>query len=84
MSVYSLALSRRALSTFSKSRPPSIENAIKLYRPYYQTVLYFRPVSIDQPYFVAEHVRFVDPLQYMYIIILIKRGSYYGVYSAQN
>lgn len=41
-----------------------VENAIKRYRPYYNTVLDLRPVSVKQPYIVAENVAFVDPLQY--------------------
>lgn len=42
-----------------------IDNAIKRYRPYYKSTLDLRPISVNQPYIVAENVVFVDPLQYM-------------------
>lgn len=42
-----------------------VDNAVKRYRPYYKTALDFRPVSMEQPYIMAENITFVDPLKYM-------------------
>lgn len=55
-----------------------VENAIKRYRPYYNTALDFRPVSIQQPYIVAENVVFVDPLQYK------NYDGWQGIYTRGN
>lgn len=42
-----------------------IDNAVKRYRPYAPMVLWLRPVSVGQPYIVAENRELVDPLYYM-------------------
>lgn len=42
----------------------TIDNAVKRYRPYAPMVLWFRPVSVGQPYLVAENIELVDPLFY--------------------
>lgn len=55
-----------------------VENAIKRYRPYYNTVLDLRPVSLQQPYIVAENVIFVDPLQYR------NYDGWQGIYTRGN
>lgn len=42
-----------------------IDNAVKRYRPYAPMVLWLRPVSVGQPYIVAENMELIDPLYYM-------------------
>ncbi len=42
-----------------------IDNAVKRYRPYAPDVLWLRPISVGQPYIVAENMEFIDPLYYM-------------------
>lgn len=58
-----------------------IDNAIKRFRPYHQSALELRTISIEQPYIVAENIVFVDPLQYMDYDgwnNLYARGNYLG------
>lgn len=43
----------------------TIDNAVKRYRPYAPGVLWLRPVSVGQPYIVAENMELIDPLYYM-------------------
>lgn len=43
----------------------TIDNAVKRYRPYAPMVLWLRPVSVGQPYIVAENMELIDPLYYM-------------------
>lgn len=58
-----------------------IDNAVKRFRPYYNSALDLRPVSLEQPYIVAENVAFADPLQYANYDEwdnLYKRSNYLG------
>lgn len=42
-----------------------IDSAVKRYRLYAPGVLWLRPVSVGQPYILAENMEFIDPLYYM-------------------
>lgn len=44
----------------------TVDNVVKRYRPYAEGgALQIRPISVGQPYIVAENIKFVDPLSYM-------------------